>query len=84
VTAEIISFRPVYVLGEVARPGQYPYSEGMTMYALIAQAGGFSYRANHKRAYVRHDGQTAEQMLDIESSTPIMPGDTVRIGQRIF
>ena len=84
VTAEVVSFRPVYVLGEVARPGQYPYSEGMTMYALIAQAGGFSYRANHKRAYVKHDDANAEQRIDIESSTPILPGDTIRIPQRIF
>jgi polysaccharide export outer membrane protein len=84
VTAEVISFRPVYVLGEVARPGQYSYTEGMTMYALIAQAGGFSYRANSKRAFVRHDGQSVEQRIDIQSSTPISPGDTIRIGQRIF
>jgi polysaccharide export outer membrane protein len=56
----------------------------MTMYALVAQAGGFSYRANHKRAFVRHDSETAEQRLDLQSSTPVRPGDTIRIPQRIF
>jgi polysaccharide export outer membrane protein len=84
VTAEVISFRPVYILGEVARPGEYPFTEGMTMYALIAQAGGFSYRANRNRAFVRHDNETAEQRLDLQSSTPVRPGDTIRIPQRIF
>lgn len=84
VTAEVISFRPVYVLGEVARPGQYPYVEGMTMYALIAQAGGLSYRANHKLAFVRHDNRPDEQRVRIVSSSPVMPGDTIRIPQRIF
>jgi polysaccharide export outer membrane protein len=84
VTAEVIAFRPVYILGEVARPGEYQYAEGMTMFALIAQAGGFSYRANHKRAFVRHEGETAEQRLDIQSATPVLPGDTIRIPQRIF
>ena len=84
VTAEIISFRPVYILGEVAKPGQYPYVEGMTMYALIAQAGGLSYRANRKYAYVRHDSESAELHIMVESSTPVMPGDTIRITQRIF
>ena len=84
VTAEVISFRPVYILGEVARPGQYPYAEGLTMYALIAQAGGHSYRANRKYAWVRHDGQTAEQRVQVGSATPILPGDTIRIPQRIF
>lgn len=84
VTAEVIGFRPVYILGEVARPGEYPYAEGMTMYALIAQAGGFSYRANRKRAFVRHEYEAVEQRLDLHSSTPVRPGDTIRIGQRIF
>lgn len=84
VTAEVISFRPVYLLGEVARPGQYPYVEGMTMFALFAQAGGLSYRANRKYAYVRHDDQTAEMRVRVESATPVRPGDTIRITQRIF
>ena len=84
VTAEVVSFRPVFILGEVARPGQYPYAEGMTMYSLVAQAGGFSYRANHKRAWIRHDRESSERRIDIVSSTPIFPGDTIRIPQRIF
>lgn len=84
VTAEVITFRPVYVLGEVARPGQYPYVEGLTMFALFAQAGGLSYRANHRYAYVRHDNQPDEQRISVESSTAVMPGDTIRVPQRIF
>lgn len=84
VTAEVISFRPVYVLGEVARPGQYAYVEGMTMYALVAQAGGFSYRANHKYAYVRRANEQAENRVIVESSTAVLPGDTIRVPQRIF
>lgn len=83
-TAEVISFQPVYILGEVARPGQFPYVEGMTMYALIAQAGGLSYRANRKRAYVRHEREPAERLIKLESATPVRPGDTIRIPQRIF
>jgi len=84
VVAEVVSFRPVYVLGEVARPGQYAFVEGMTMYALFAQAGGLSYRANPKTVFVRHDGQRREIRLRVESSTPVRPGDTVRVTQRIF
>ena len=84
VTAEVISFRPVYVLGEVARPGEYPYTEGMTIYALIAKAGGLSYRANSKNIYVRHENDGTEQRLRLQSSTRILPGDTIRIPQRFF
>jgi len=84
VTAEVISFRPVYVLGEVARPGEYPYTDGMTIYALIAKAGGLSYRANSKNIYVRHENDGAEQRLRLQSSTRILPGDMIRIPQRFF
>lgn len=84
VTGEVISFRPIYILGEVARPGEYPYIEGMTIYALIAKAGGFSYRANSKRIYVRHEDAAIEQRVRLESTTPLQPGDTIRVPQRFF
>lgn len=84
VTAEVISFRPVYILGEVARPGEYPFTEGMTVYALIAKAGGLSYRANGKHIYVRHENDGAEQRLRLQSTTRVQPGDTIRIPQRFF
>jgi polysaccharide export outer membrane protein len=54
------------------------------MDALIAQAGGFSYRANRKRAFVRHDNESSEQRLDLQGSMSVRPGDTIRIPQRIF
>jgi len=84
VTAEVIGFRPVYILGEVARPGEYPYTEGMTIYALLAKAGGLSYRANGKYIYVRHENDGAERRVRLESATSVRPGDTIRIPQRFF
>ncbi len=42
VTVDMAEYRPVYILGEVQKPGQYPYAEGMTVYRLVAQAGGYS------------------------------------------
>jgi protein involved in polysaccharide export with SLBB domain len=46
VTVQIIHFRPIYVLGEVQKPGDHPYVPGMTVRAAIALAGGFTPRAN--------------------------------------
>src|ERR1700712_2794476 len=43
VAVEVTAYRPVFVLGEVAKPGQYPYQPGMTMQTMIAIAGGFTY-----------------------------------------
>ncbi len=32
--------RPFFILGEVARPGSYPYRPGMTVADAVAAAGG--------------------------------------------
>lgn len=42
VSIEIANFRPVYILGEVARPGEFPFGERMSVYGLVAKAGGFT------------------------------------------
>ena len=31
VSVEVTLYRPIYVLGEVNKPGQYPYQPGMTV-----------------------------------------------------
>mgnify|MGYP001166045447 FL=1 len=84
VSIQIISFRPIYILGEVARPGEYPFTEGMTIYSAVAKAGGFSYRANSKRAYIRHERDPSEKLTKVHSGSPVMPGDTIRIPQSYF
>ena len=45
VAVEIEAYRPFFILGEVAAPGQYPYVPNMTVESAVAIAGGFSPRA---------------------------------------
>lgn len=45
VAVQVIAYRPIFVLGEVNKPGMYPYQPGMTMLTAVAIAGGFTYRA---------------------------------------
>lgn len=40
VTIEIATHRPVYVVGEVQQPGEFPYRPGLTALRLVAIAGG--------------------------------------------
>lgn len=84
VSVEIVSYRPIYVLGEVARPGQYPYQPGMTMLTAVAVAGGFTYRAiEDEAADIRTiDGVAREGR--IEPSTLLAPGDVVKVFERHF
>ncbi len=84
VSAEVIQYRPFYILGEVQRPGSYPYSSGLTALSAIATAGGLTYRANQRKIYIRRADSTREVEVTVTAATPIMPGDTVRVGERIF
>ena len=84
VSVEMVNFRPVYILGEVPRPGEFPYGERMSVYALVAKAGGFTYRANQAYALIRSENETAERAIRLSSATAVQPGDTIRIPERTF
>ncbi len=73
-----------YILGEVNRPGEYPFSEGLTIQNAVATAGGFTYRANQKQVVVKHRDEAAERKVRMTASTPVQPGDTIRITERFF
>ena len=53
VSAEVITRRPFYVIGEVQKPGSYPYVSDMTAVNAIAMAGGFTRRARKNDFYIR-------------------------------
>ena len=40
VAVEVAAHRPVYVAGDVARPGEYPFRPGLTVLQAVALAGG--------------------------------------------
>lgn len=84
VTVEVVNYRPVYILGEIARPGEFPFVEGLSALALVAKAGGFTYRANQKVIFIRRESDAAEKAYALDGSLIIHPGDTVRIGERYF
>ncbi|WP_035613707.1 polysaccharide biosynthesis/export family protein [Hyphomonas johnsonii] len=84
VSAEVINYRPFYILGEVGRPGEYPYNSGLTVLNAVAAAGGFTYRANKKVVFIKGADSSEEVAFQLNTNTVVKPGDTVRIGERIF
>jgi protein involved in polysaccharide export with SLBB domain len=84
VSVEILTYRPYYILGEVNKPGEYPYSSDMTVMKAAATAGGFTYRANQRRVMIKHAFELKEHSIRLEGDTPVQPGDTVRILERYF
>src|SRR6516165_9751294 len=46
VTVTIATLEPYYMMGEVQKPGQFPYQSGLNVLTALAIAGGPTYRAN--------------------------------------
>jgi polysaccharide biosynthesis/export protein len=84
VAVEIEAYRPFFILGEVAAPGQYPYVPNMTVESAVAIAGGFSPRALRDRVTLTHTDASGTARFVVPLGTPIGPGDTVQIGERWF
>ena len=84
VSLDVLTYRPFYILGEVTKPGEYPYANGLTVMAGVATASGFTYRANKRKVYIKHSGDRDEKSLELTPSILIYPGDTIRISERHF
>ncbi len=84
VSVEILSYRPYYIMGEVATPGSYPYVNGLTVINAVAVAGGFTYRARKGRiTIVRLNGED-QQELEVSLDTLVQPGDVIEVPERFF
>ncbi|HWW28016.1 MAG TPA: polysaccharide biosynthesis/export family protein [Caulobacter sp.] len=84
VSAEVLSYRPFYIMGEVNKPGEYPYTNNLTVLNAVATAEGFTYRANKRSVYIKRAEDPVEQSYPLTPLTKVAPGDTIRIGERYF
>jgi polysaccharide export outer membrane protein len=80
VAVEVETYRPFFILGEVAAPGQYPYVPNMSVESAVAIAGGFSPRAKRDSVTLTHN---AGRVI-VPLGTAISPGDTILVGERWF
>lgn len=84
VSVDVLNFRPFYILGEVNKPGEYPYTNRLTVLNAIATAEGFTYRANKRYVLIKGASDAEEQRVQLTPSTRINPGDTVQVLERLF
>ena len=80
----MLTYRPFYILGEVMKPGEYPYTNSLTVLNAVATAEGFTYRADTKKVYIKRANENEERPYALTTTTPVAPGDTIRIGERFF
>lgn len=84
VAAEVEAYRPFFILGEVAAPGQYPYVPNMTIESAVAIAGGFTPRAQRGSIKLTRVGETGTAQAVVPPGTLLKPGDTVVVAERWF
>jgi len=84
VSVEVLTYRPFFILGEVQTPGQYPYVVGLTALNAVASAKGFTPRADKKAIFIRRSGSSEEELYRLTPDLRIWPGDTLRVGERLF
>ncbi|WP_339833177.1 polysaccharide biosynthesis/export family protein [uncultured Parvibaculum sp.] len=84
VSAQVMQFRPFFILGEVQNAGQYPYVNGMTVQSAAAIAGGYTYRANENRIRITRNLGDRIVEINVDSKALVMPGDTILVRERYF
>lgn len=80
VSVAVSKYRPFYILGEVSRPGSYPYAGGMRVLGAVADAQGYTYRANEQYVIITRNGKRSRA----DVMTPIEPDDIIQVPERYF
>ncbi|MGE0665690.1 MAG: polysaccharide biosynthesis/export family protein [Sphingomonadales bacterium] len=81
VNVDVLNYRPFYILGEVNKPGSYPYVSGMRVVNAVALSGGYTVRASHGKIYIERGGQ---KKVPADPQTQVLPGDIVHVPERFF
>jgi protein involved in polysaccharide export with SLBB domain len=84
VSVDVLNYRPFYILGEVKKPGSYPYEHGMKILTAVALAGGFTYRAQEDKLVIIRANAEGKREDIVGPDTAVLPGDVVKVKERYF
>ncbi len=84
VTVSIDRYRLYYIKGEVNSPGGYSYVDGLTVEKAVALAGGFSERASKQDIILVRETSPDQPLESVSSTTAILPGDVITVGESFF
>jgi polysaccharide export outer membrane protein len=83
VSVEVETYRPFFILGEVNKPGQYPYVNAMTVEAAVAIAEGYTERAKQRMVRLTRKFGVMSTVM-VPPDYPVQPGDTIYVMERFF
>jgi protein involved in polysaccharide export with SLBB domain len=84
VNVDVLHYRPVYVYGEVTKPGAYDFAGKMLVVNGVSLAGGYTYRARKDRMTVMHNADPDRIAVPATETTPVGPGDVIFVPERWF
>lgn len=84
VTVTILQFRPIYIVGEVEKQGEYAFKPGINVLTAMAAAGGGTYRANRTYVLIQHIGDSGMKQYPQAATTMVLPGDLIKVPERYF
>jgi protein involved in polysaccharide export with SLBB domain len=82
VTVSVDEYRPVFINGEVKKPGAYPFQPGLTLQKAIALAGGFTERAS--RGNIKVLAADGVERDSVKLNAVIQPGAVITVEQSFF
>ncbi len=75
----VLRTEEVHVIGEVKRPGSYPYEEGMTVLKALSLAGGATKKGAVKHAVVRRIEDGKEIQIEVSMEDLLLGDDILEI-----
>ncbi len=83
-TVYVPEARRFFVTGEVKKPGELKWEDGLTIRQAVSMAGGPSDRAAPNRTAITRTVDGAEQTLRPNMSDPVLPDDIVEVPLSYF
>lgn len=84
VNVAAVELRPFYVVGEVNKPGEFSFRQGMTVLSALSAAGGYTYRADTSKVAITRLVNGTEVTAQATENALIQPGDRIRVYERWF
>lgn len=82
ISLSVERYRPIFVLGEVRRPGRYAFNERLKIIEAVAAAQGFTDEADQEGFEILRD--IGEELVQLEGGSydAVMPGDVIRVNHK--
>ncbi len=75
----IPEIQSVHVIGEVIKPGSFPFEEGMTVLKIITLAGGSTKKASQSTIFIRRIKKGKEEKIKAKTTDLVEPDDIVEV-----